>query len=206
MSNDHEHNGPRPTQPQKGKEQFPVDTDVLTLVRLSIDELRGDLVKIAVMNNLSTSTNQAYTEYYHGNAAESVEGIEAFSLIGSSTTGSQQHIDDFVGAFPLHLSIAQPCSWCRGVYAPQGAQKRLFQATDPDDSTRRIGLLIEQDTQGKITQVAWYKTTDTGAVFSKTPSALAFTRVKDGDGNDSLDPNDIGGWTWYYTTSMGPCS
>lgn len=192
--------------PKRAKEQFPVDTDVLTNVRIYVDDILGDFLRIVVMNNLSTSQCNAYTEYYHGNSTLSIESVDAFTLRAGSMAGTQQHIDEFVGSMALHRTIPQPCTWCRGIYIPTGARKRLYQATDPDDSTRSIGLLIEQDSAGEITQISWYKTTDASAVFRQAPGALDFTLVRDRSGAPSLDPNDIGGWAWYYTTSLGACS
>ena len=201
-----DHSSKSQAHPEREKEQFPVDTAVLTNVRLYVDSALGDLVRIVVMNNLSTSQCDSYAEYYHGNAGLSVESVDSLTLRGDTIEGTQQNIDDFVSSMPLHLKIRQPCNWYRGVYTPSGARKRLYKATDPDDSTRMIGLLIEQDSQGKIAQITWYKTTNGGAVFRSTPRSLRFALVKDQKDAISLDPNDIGGWTWYYTTSFGSCS
>ena len=69
-----------------------------------------------------------------------------------------------------------------------------------------IGVLIEQSTAGALTKISWYKTQEASAIFATTPTALEFEVVKNSAGEPSLDPNDIAGWTWYYTASIALCS
>ena len=92
--------------------------------------------------------------------------------------------------------------WYLGVYEPTSARKRLYKATDPDDANGLIGVLLEQDNQGNLTQVTWYKAKETEVIFQATPSSLEFSLVLDGNSTPSLDPSDIGGWTWYYCPSV----
>ncbi|MFO0762665.1 MAG: hypothetical protein U0359_39875 [Byssovorax sp.] len=194
------------TKPRKTKEQFPVDTDVLTILTLYVSDAAADLGRVVVMNNLETTEHSAFAEYYHGNEGLSLHDVGAFTLRADSTAGTEQHIADFVGTFPQHLKVPQPASWCRGVYTPTAARKRLYKAVDPDDSTRMIGALIEQDGQGVLQAITWYKTTNTGPIFQSTPTTLNFSLVVDKDNAPSLDPSDIGGWTWYYCQSAGACA
>lgn len=187
----------------KEDEQFPVDTDVLRKIHFDTNSSLGDLARVVVMNAQSTTACAPYHEYHHGNTSVSIQDVSAFTLRSSTVACSQGEIDSFVGAMPLHLNIPQDASWQRGVYAPSASQARLYGATDPDDSTKRVGVLLEQDTQGRLVQITWYKTTDTGPLFRATPTTLEFTLVTGEDRAPSLDPADIGGWTWYYTTSLG---
>jgi hypothetical protein len=184
-------------------EQFPVDTHEIRTVRFYIDKKGIDLVRIVVMNNKETSQHKAYHEYLYGDKDLSVEDVTSFTMLSGTMAGTQEVIESFVGSMFMHLDILQAASFGRGIYKPFGARKRLYKATDPDDSTKMIGVLIEQDAQGKVGQITWYKTRDANALFQATPPALAFELVKDGNGAPSLDPNDIGGWTWYYSTSLG---
>lgn len=183
-------------------EQFPVDTHEVRKVRFDIIGKGIDFVRIVVMNDKSTPQHKAYHEYHYGNTGVSVEDVTSFTMLSGTMAGSQEVIDGFVGSMAMHLDIPQAASFCRGVYAPSGARKRLYKATDPDDSTKMIGVLIEQDAQGKVGQITWYKTRDANALFQATPSTLVFELVKDGNGAPSLDPNHIGGFTWYYSTSL----
>mgnify|MGYP002149377981 CR=1 FL=1 len=139
----------------------------------------------------------------HGNNNVSIDDIEAFSF-RAAPLGSehQQDIDTFVGSFPQSFVSPQSATWTRGVYTPTAARKRLYKATDPDDSTRLIGMLLEQDTNGRLRQVAWYKAQESSVIFQSTPSSLDFELVRDHNGAPTTDPSYIGGWTWYYCTSV----
>ena len=186
-----------------GDEQFPVDTDVIRKIRFDTNGSLGDLLRIVVMNKQSTSENRANQEYHHGNSAVSIQSVSTFTMRSGTLETSQQAIDSFVGSLPLNITLGQAPIWVRGVYTASGVQKRLYKATDPDDSTKMIGVLLEQDTAGHLTQITWYKTSDAGPLFWATPSTVEFSLVTDENGAASLDPSHIGGWTWYYTTSFG---
>jgi hypothetical protein len=185
----------------RGGEQFPVDTKGITKVRFEIHETGGDLARGVVTNDQETSQCAARREYYFGDAGASIEGVVSFTLRSGVMPGTQEAIDGFVGAMTRELDVAQPCGWCRGVYTASAARSRLYKAVDPDDSTRMIGLLIEQDLEGKLVQLTWYKTTGVGPVFSSAPEALDFDLVTDEGSAPSLDPNHIGGWTWYHSVA-----
>jgi hypothetical protein len=185
----------------RGNEQFPVDTKVFTKVQLYTDVIPGDLLRIVVTNDQQTSECAPHREYNHADTGVSIDDVTSFTMRCGRMEPSQQEVDTFVGGMSLELDIPQVMAWQRGVYNPSAARRRLYKAVDPDDSTRMIGLLIEQDAQGRLVALTWYKTRDTGTVFRVAPEALPFVLVM-GQGNlPSVDPNDIGGWTWYYTTS-----
>lgn len=186
-----------------GREQFPVDTKVIRMIRF---DANGDLMRIVAMNDQSTPSCSAYREYHHGNNSMSIDNVTSFTLRSSTTSCTQQNIDAFVGSMPLHLDVAQAASWCRGIHEPSVTRKRLYKATDPDDSNRKIGVLLEQDSQGKLMGITWYKTQPSAALFQTTPETLVFEVVKNAENMPSLDPNDIGGWAWYFTTSLVTCS
>lgn len=188
---------------KKGDEQFPVDTDYLHKYHMDTNTSAGDLLRIVVMNGQATSLCSAYHEYHHGNTGVSIEDVSSFTLRFSSTTCSQQAINSFVGALPLHLDLPQAADFRLGVRSPSAARARLYKATDPDDDTKMIGVLLEQDTQGRLVQITWYKTTDAGPLFRSPPASLEFSLVTGENQSPSVDPADIGGWTWYYTTSLG---
>lgn len=186
---------------KRGDEQFPVDADIMKAWLKTDND--GDLVRMVVMNDHSTTQSNALSEYIHGNDALSIDAIDAFSF-RAAPLGSehQQDIDTFVGSFPQSFVSPQSATWTRGVYTPTAARKRLYKATDPDDSTRLIGMLLEQDTNGRLRQVAWYKAQESSVIFQSTPSSLDFELVRDHNGAPTTDPSYIGGWTWYYCTSV----
>lgn len=184
-------------------EQFPVDTRVVTSVRLEPNVGSEDILRAVVMNDQATSSCSARQEYHYGNANIVIDDVNSFTMHCSSIAGTQEAVDDFVGSRPLSLSTSQTATWSRSVYTPSAFRKRLYKAVDPDDNTKMIGLLIEQDTDGKILHLTWYKTTDSSVIFRQAPAALAFELVTDQYGAPSLDPNDIGGWAWYHATTFG---
>jgi hypothetical protein len=184
-----------------GDEQFPVDTYVGKLAFDSNSSF-GDLVRIVIMSGNETATCVPNHEYHYGNTSVSIDKITSFTLRSGTLATTQTAIDAFAGSMPMHLQTAQAPSWSRGVYTPSGAHNRLFKAVDPDDSTRMIAVMIEQDARGQLSKITWYKTHEARAIFATTPTDLGFEMVKTDTGAASLDPNDIAGWTWYHTTSI----
>lgn len=187
---------------RNGNEQFPVDTRNLTQVRFDTNLAHGDLLRLVVMSGLTTSRCSPYHEYYYGNAGVFLEDISSFTMRSGALEGTQGAVDGFVGTMSQHLDVSQTPRWDRGVYTPSGVHKQLYKAIDPDDRTKMIGVLLEQDERGCLTRVTWYKTQDARALFHSTPDTLEFELVRNERGAPSLDPNDIAGWTWYYTTSL----
>ncbi len=185
----------------EGHEQFPGNT-LVTKVYFDSNSSAGDLVRIVAMSDHTTTNCVAFHEYHHGNTGVSIDKVGSFTLRSGTLASTQTAIDGFVGSMAMHLKTSQAPGWSRGVRTPTGAHNRLFKAVDPDDSTKMIGVLIEQSTAGALTKISWYKTQEASAIFATTPTALEFEVVKNSAGEPSLDPNDIAGWTWYYTASI----
>jgi hypothetical protein len=182
-------------------EQFPVNTYV-TKVYFDSNSSAGDILRIVAMSNHTTTNCTAYHEYHHGNTSIAIDSLDSFTLRSGTLASSQGAINSFVSSMPLHIETAQAPSWTGGVRTPTGAHNRLFKAADPDDNTKMIGVLIEQNTAGELTRLTWYKTQEASAIFATTPTSLEFHMVRDYLGAASVDPNDIAGWTWYYTTTI----
>ena len=183
------------------REQFPVDTKIFTKAQLQASGSNGDLLRFVITNDEQTNQCAPYREYAYGDTGVSIEDVASFTMRCNRMEAAQEAVDAFVGSIPLALDMPQLATWHCGVYSPSAARKRLYKATDPDDSTKMIGLLIEQNASGRFLQLTWYKTRETGTIFGASPGELEFQPVTDGSNAPSVDPNDIGGWTWYYTTS-----
>ncbi|MDI1480544.1 hypothetical protein [Polyangium sp. y55x31] len=198
--------GHAPRGETKIREQFPVDVKIVRGVRFETNDGRGDLLRIVVMNDRTVAQYAPYREYHGGNAAIFVDDVSSFTLRSSPIEETQQAVEGVLGAMSAPLEIPQVVSFCRGIHTPSGARCRLYKAVDPDDDTKMMGVLIEQDARGRLEQVTWYKTWSAGAAFAAIPDALEFVLVKDESGAPSLHPNDIGGWAWHYSTSfdIGP--
>jgi len=182
-------------------EQFPVDVKTIHGVHFATDF--GDLLRIVVMSDNTTALRSSYREYHYGNNAVLVDGVNKIMMRSTQLERSDQAIDTFVQGMSAPLDIPQVVSFALGIQTPSGAKCRLFKAIDPDDSTKMIGLMIEQDEHGNLERVTWYKAWEATAAFRVTPEQLEFQLVKDENGAPSLDPNRIGGWTWYYSTTIG---
>jgi hypothetical protein len=186
---------------RKKPEQFPVDVKVL--LGVSLENEAATLLRIAVMGEFMTTKYSPFREYHAFNERVNINTIDRFTLHIDILDPAESAIDAFLAPMAAPADIPQVVSFERGVYTPTNSQKRLYQAVDPDDPSRMIGCLIEQNELGQSANVTWYKTTNTRAVFQTIPKSLVFTAVKKENGQDSLDPNDIGGWTWYHSTNQG---
>lgn len=184
---------------RKKDEQFPVDVKVL--LGVSIENETTNILRIVVMGELLTTKYSPYREYHAFNDRVGLANIDRFTLRTDILDPTESAIDAFLAPMAAPADIPQVVTFERGVYTPISTQKRLYQAIDPDDTSRLIGCLIEQNEMGQLVQVTWYKTTNASAIFQTIPKSLAFTVVKKESGEDSLDPNDIGGWTWYHSTN-----
>ncbi|MDI1436520.1 hypothetical protein [Polyangium sorediatum] len=187
----------------KIQEQFPVDVRIVRGVHFETSDGRGDLLRIVVMNDRATTQYASYREYHGGNASIFVDDVPSFTLRSSRIEEDPRAIDGVLGAMSAPLEIPQVVSFCLGIHTPSGARCRLYKAVDPDDSTRMMGVLIEQDARGRLERVTWYKTWSASAAFFTIPDALEFALVTNESGTPSLDPNDIGGWAWHYSTNVG---
>ena len=183
-----------------GHEQFPVDIKVVKGIRFETDF--GDIMRIVVMSDCATQQCSAYREYHYGNAAISVNNVRTMIMRFDKLEASDQVIGAFSAGMSTPLDIPQVVSFHRGTVAPATPCSRLFKAIDPDDETKRLGLMIEQDVQGNLARVTWYKTWEANGAFRKTPEQLAFEWVLDDRCVPSVDANVIGGWAWHLSTSL----
>lgn len=195
MQNEVRHNRQR-----TDREQFPVDVKVRG-IRFTTD--LGDIMRIVVMSDQATTRYQPYREYHYGNTAVPVDRVDTILLRSVIIGTSDKDIDGFAQGMAAPLDISQVVRFSRGIYNPSASSCRLFKATDPDDATQMMGLLIEQDAQSNLVQATWYKTSEATAAFLRVPEQLEFQLVKNGQGMLSVDPTDIGGWTWHHSTNFG---
>jgi hypothetical protein len=186
-----------PNDPSSCNEQFPINTLVTKVVLTA--STPGDFMRLVVMNNEAVGSFSSLHEYHYNTTTVSIDDVTAFTMNCGTIPATTGDISSFVGSMSLQFNVGQAPSWTRGTYSPTAARAQLYQATDPDDGTKKIGLLLEQNTSGQLTAVTWYKTQSASSIFATTPSSLSFTQVTDSRNNPSTDPNNIGGWTWYYT-------
>lgn len=186
---------------KRQREQFPVDVKIIRGVWFETPA--GDLLRIVVMSDNKTARHSAYREYHYGTNAVAVDDVTRILMRSRPLELSQQAIDSFAQGMSEPLDVPQVVLFVQGVQSPIGAKCRLYQATDPDDPTKRMGLLIEQDDHGNLQRVTWYKAWPAAAAFQNVPAMLAFELVTDADGVSTLDPNKIGGWAWYFSTTVG---
>lgn len=186
---------------ERRREQFPVDVKIVRGVRFETDF--GDLLRIVVMSDNATARYASYREYHYGTNAVSVDLVNKIVMHSAQLETSELAIDTFAQGMSAPLDIPQVVSFVCGIQTHSGAKSRLFKATDPDDNTKMMGLMIEQDEHGNLERVTWYKAWEATAAFRVTPENLKFELVKDESGTPSLDPNKIGGWTWYFCTTLG---
>lgn len=183
------------------REQFPVDVKIIRGVWFETE--LGDILRIVVMSDNVTARHSSYREYHYGTRAVSVDSVSHIVMRSRSIEHTAQAIETFAQGMSDAIDIPQVVSFVVGIQSPMGAKCRLYKATDPDDTTKMVGLLIEQDSQGNLQRVTWYKAWNATSAFRETPTNLAFELVRDESGAPSLDPNKIGGWTWYFSTTVG---
>lgn len=186
--------------------QYPVDAYVGSVGKVSFDTNgpSGDFIRMVVMSDTVAAGREARREYIHNNPAISIDDVPSFTVRYAVMRGEE--IDAFLGVMPQQLTIAQAPDWRCGVYRPTEARQRLYKALDPDEQTKMIGVLLEQNSEGRLSRITWYKTRSAKAIFEQSPKTLEFEAVKTAAGERSTNPNDIGGWTWYFTTSTSPSS
>jgi hypothetical protein len=134
-------------------EQFPVDVKTVRGVRFETNDGRGDLLRIVVMNDRAIAQYGTYREYHGGNAAIFVDDVAAFTLRSSRIEETEQAVEGMLGAMSTPLEIPQVVRFCRGIHTPSGARCRLYKAVDPDDDTKMMGVLIEQDARGRLERI-----------------------------------------------------
>lgn len=196
-------NPPHGGDEKKKREQFPVDVKIVKAISFEVNDGRGDLVRLVIMNDRATQRYASYREYHSGQGCLPLDDVSSFTMRSRTIEDSQEAIDAFLGSASEPMEVPQIVSFCRGIHSPSGARCRLYKAIDPDDDTRMMGVFIEQDAQGNLERITWYKTWYASSAFHSTPERLEFTLVRSDNGAPSLDLNDIGGWTWHYSTYFG---
>lgn len=186
---------------RSGQEQFPVDVKTCRGIRFDTDY--GDIMRIVVMSDCTTQQCLPFREYHYGNATVSVEKTRRIIMRSAKLEASDQAIQEFSNGMSVPLNIPQVVRFSIGIHTPTSDSSRLFKAVDPDDTTKMMGLLIEQDNEGNLVRVTWYKTWEADSAFHSTPEQLVFEIVEDSQGLPSIDPNAIGGWAWHFSTSVG---
>jgi hypothetical protein len=181
-------------------EQIPVSTNKSTKVWIE-DHFSRPFLKIIVTNNRLVPGFDIDTEYWYTSIDTSISGVSSITFKSQSDRYSEEdlvaHVEGSTHAFSTRQTIGT-AGWTEGTYVPRGTQKRLYKAVDPDDATKWIGLLIEQDETNALTGITWYKQTNsTGTVFGRTPTSLAF-RLVTHEGSPSTSPSDVASGTWYY--------
>jgi hypothetical protein len=180
------------------------------LTRISFVANAGDLLRLVVTNDSAPvgSVYANWTEYWSGSRETFIDGVSSLVLKSSSAQQlTEQDIKDYLlpssawGATLAWKQVIGTAGWTKGTYVPKAARKRLFAAVDPDDASRKIGLLIEQNSDGTLARMTWYKAALTGTIFAAVPSQLSFTQVLNVDKVPSTNPGDIDPTaTWYYAT------
>ena len=181
--------------------QVPVDAQHVT--EIWIDLPTSVFIKVVAMNDVTVGSFQSGMEYWYASATSLGEEDELdFGSQSGSYTSTQ--INQFIGELDPVFEWTQEIGtqgWTQGTYSPVADQSRLYRATDPDDSQKLIGLLIEQDTSDNLRGITWYKQENTGTIFDTTPGSLTFSLVTDQYNQPSTDPADIDNGTWYYAYS-----
>lgn len=186
---------------KRQREQFPVDVKIIRGVWFETE--LGNILRIVVMSDNAAAQYSPYREYHFGTNAISVESVSRIVLCSRSLEHSEQALDSFAQGMSESIDLPQVVRFAPGIQSPIGAKCRLYKATDPDDPTKMMGLLLEQDQHGNLVRVTWYKAWPATAAFQVTPASLSFGLVTDENGAPSLDPNKIGGWVWYFSTTLG---
>jgi hypothetical protein len=182
--------------PHANLEQFPVDV-FLTKVSFFVDGI--DFVRIVVTNEQRVAPYEPGREYYFVDRSVSIEDVEAFTLSCGTLRGHKGEIEAFAGSMPAMFTIPQAAVFVRGVHAPTSERRRLYQAKDPDDANKVIGLLLEQNARGELERITWYKAQDAKVAFRSPPPSLRFELVRN-EGKPSTDPAHMGGWSWYHAS------
>jgi hypothetical protein len=148
----------------------------------------------------------ANTEYWYAKST-SVVGMTSVAMTVATSAFTASQVDRFFNGYTFAFTEAQvvtPSMWTSGQYTPPtGTTARLFKATDPDDTSKQIGLVIAQDASNNLKATAWYKTSQPSGGWvwqpANMPASLSWTLVTDGGGNATLDPSYIqSGQSWYW--------
>lgn len=180
--------------------QIPIDANKVT--EIWIDLPSSVFIKVVAMNDVSSVTGfDAYKEYWYAASGTSIEEEDELTFSSQSGSYTSTQINEFVGNLGQVFWWTQNIGtggWTEGTYQPQSTYSRLYKATDPDDSQKQIGLLIEQNSSNNLVAITWYKQDNTGKIFDTTPGELTFTVVTNQQDEPSTDPADIASGDWYY--------
>ena len=189
--------------------QIPVDTSKVTGIQFMYDGLPF-LQVLATGDAVERGSKFARrTEYWAATSAVPVSNLTSLEMVATEVRETDRAMTGFLypdahfGAALTAPQVVSPADWTKGEYAPGSMNAKLFKAPDPDDPSRSIGLLIEQNARGKLVATTWYKAAnDTGRIFDHTPHALTFSAVVDDHGRPTSDPRYIDGYaTWYHYTA-----
>jgi hypothetical protein len=182
--------------------QIPVDAGKVTEIWL--DVASSTFTKVVVMNDQTVGSWDDDTEYWYSGTSTSIEDVTEIDLGSQAGNYNSTQITSFIGGLSQAFLWTQNIGtggWTSGTHTPTEDQARLYEAVDPDDNEKKIGLLIEQDSSNNLRAVTWYKQSNTGKIFNTTPESLTFTLVLDDHDEPSTDPQDIESGTWYYAHS-----
>jgi len=197
--------------------QVPVDIrpNAITFIRIydgrNPDFIRAVCTNVTEISALSMSGGQ---EYWYSKSITDVSSLSEVTLdiqtnqYGSSSA-AQEAIQNFISGFTQSFDVAQAISssgWSSSGYTiPSGSRTRLFKATDPDDSSKKLGMLIVQNSTPLLTDIVWYNTSQpsNGYLYQASSGAPSQTwdGVNDSSNNPSTSTSDIDSsysGSWYH--------
>ncbi|MFO0589000.1 MAG: hypothetical protein U0441_15730 [Polyangiaceae bacterium] len=180
-------------------------------VKIAITDGRG-IPQIKIVSTGDTVGGRALyasnMEYYHTKHAGWSFGDLANITVAELDEGDAD-IDAWVDrtAYDMSFRFARPNpQWNRGTRTSTRTSY-LYSAVDPDDASKKIGILIEE-TAGGLIAVAFYKQDQARAdgqlwgTHSGIPIPWTLTRVQDGTGRPTVDPawlDGRGSWSGCWT-------
>ena len=180
-------------------QQVPIDAGKVTEVYL--DAMSHIFIKVVVMNDMNIGSYKSNTEYWYAATTVAVADAPQITMGSQSDRYDANQIQQFIGSLPLAFTWTQnigKTAWTQGTYMPVAPQAKLFKAPDPDDASRQIALLIEQDASNNLRGITWYKQVNTGLACNVMPGSLKLTQVTYRRGMPSVDPSNIAPGPWYY--------
>jgi hypothetical protein len=188
-------NGQRPTY-EPGRQTPP-------MLGFTLTQSGGLIIRVISMGDEDAGRYQPDTEYWYDNRQPLGGGDLTFSHIVTKGFVESQY-DDFVAGAQRSLECRRRVradAWTKRPYTPDPGY-RMFKTRDPDaPEAGWMALLLEQDAQGRLTHVTWYKQVqpENGQAWSVALTA-PFTLVA----VPGADPTIIAPAPWYrYTQSNG---
>jgi hypothetical protein len=180
--------------------QVPVSVNKSMFIWID-DNNRDTFLRVIVTGNRPVPGFDIDTEYWYTSTDVAITEVSSVTFRAQSSPYSEKDFLSHIGGFAQAISTRQTigaAGWTEGAHTPTGTQARLYKAVDPDDSTKWIGLLIEQDAKNALTGITWYKQTNiSGNAFERTPASLTFSLVTC-EGSPSTSPSDVASGAWYY--------